>query len=135
LRTSRGLRALGLFAAVWLNLALSPCAMAYQAFEQHDCPDCPSSPMTGHHDMHDGKTVQAPCADDLTDCMIDDDFSHDGRTGQLKVDDTPDSGLGLPAIDVVILDTRTCRSESPRYSAGRPGAPPPIYLLNCVFLD
>jgi hypothetical protein len=135
LRTSRGLRALGLFAAVWLNLALSPCVMAYQAVDQHDCPDCPTSAMIGHHGMQDGKADQAPCADDLADCMIDDEISHDGRAGQLKIDDAPDTGLVFYAGEPDSLDFRICPGALPRYAASRPGAPPPIYLINCVFLD
>ena len=70
-RQTRGGKVLGLFVAVWLNLALAPCAMAIEAGEDHPgdhpCPHCPPADTHGHHDMHAGMQAQAPCADDLSD--------------------------------------------------------------------
>lgn len=38
---------LGLFALIWLSIAIAPCAMAMQAdamAAQHECPHCPPNP-------------------------------------------------------------------------------------------
>lgn len=138
-RRTRALGGLGLFVAVWLNLAIAPCTMAYDAGGDGDCPHCPPAEAHGGHQMHghtDGTAAaEMPCAEGLSDCMVDDDANHDGRGGQPKIKDVssllflapaefsrglrPDSGAVLPS----------------RYSMIRPGAPPPIHLLNCVFLD
>lgn len=134
LRGSRGLRTFGLFVAVWLNLALAPCAMAYEAAQDHDCPNCPPA---AHHDMHVGHDAKAsmPCADGLSDCMIEGDVNHDGRQGQLKTgEDQPSPGMpfaGQPPVSIQPV----AAVALPRYTSIHPGAPPPIHLLNCVFLD
>lgn len=134
---SRGLRAIGLFAAVWLNLALAPCAMAIEDEDDHNCPHCPPAQTHGHHETHAGMQAQMSCADDLSDCGLDESFSHDTRSGQSQPKDAPDE---LPAIAVagefdssapVIVRQRA----PPEYLAGRLPAGPPIHLLNCVFLD
>ena len=136
-RGTRGIRAFGLFVAVWLNLALAPCAMAYEAAQDHDCPNCPPAESHGHHDMHDGHEAAAsmPCADGLSDCMIEDDVTNDGRQGQVKTgDDQPALGApfaGPPQLRVQVVTV----TAVPRYASIQPGAPPPIHLLNCVFLD
>ena len=132
---SRGRKALGLFAAVWLNLALAPCAMAYEAPGEHDCPDCPPVEMQGHHGMHEGMAVEMPCADDLNDCMIDEDVNHDVRGGKLELKDSTPVILYASA-DADCGDAAPQRRiPVPRYSMVHPGAPPPLHLLNCAFLD
>lgn len=138
---SRGRRALGLFVAVWLNLALAPCTMAMEAGDEqhgdHDCPHCPPARMQGHHEMHAGMQAEAPCADDLSDCGLDDEFSHDARGGQLQL---KDAQFELPAFAVAsetfgskLVPVR--QRAPPPLAAGVRPAGPPIHLLNCVFLD
>lgn len=133
--STRGLRALGLFVAVWLNLAVAPCAMAYEAARDHDCPHCPPELMVGHDGMHAGTSADMPCADGLVDCLIDDVISHDGRAGQLKVDDTPAVFVFDTVADLAGVATAAGDNAPPRYASIHPGAPPPTYLLNCVFLN
>lgn len=138
-QNSRGRKALGLFVAVWLNLALQPCAMAYEVAGNHDCPDCPPSEMQGHHDMHDGMhdsmPDEMPCAEDLTDCMIDEDVNHDVRGDKLELKDVPPAVVyALASSDCLELSSERGIS-APRYASVHPGAPPPLHLLNCVFLD
>ena len=137
LRGTRVLRAFGLFVAVWLNLALAPCAMAYEALQDHDCPNCPPVESHGHHDMHDGHdaTVEMPCADGLSDCMIDGDVIHDARPGQLKAGDDCPTIIVHVACEPRVRAPVITAIAVPRYAAIHPGAPPPIHLLNCVFLD
>ena len=134
---SRGRRAIGLFAAVWLNLALAPCAMAVEAEEDHNCPHCPPAEMQGHHDMHAGMHAEMSCADDLSDCGLDDSFSHDTRGGQSQLKDAqhelPTAAVGSNAGFSELAHVR--QRAPPPGETGPPPAGPPVYLLNCVFLD
>lgn len=132
---SRTFRAFGLFAAVWLNLALAPCAMAYEPAKDHDCPHCPPSESHGHHDMHDGGAGTMPCADGLADCLLEDDVNHDGRGAQPKVDDAPAVLVFVPGEEQQHRVAARAANAPPRYASIHPGAPPPVHLLNCVFLD
>ena len=134
-RRTRARSALGLFAAVWLNLALAPCAMAAQPADDHDYA---SAAMQGHHDMHAGMTASMPCADDaLADCSLDEDFSHDVRQAKSKL---KDAHYELPML--AIVNEPALSHEIPHDQRAPPwltdvdpGAPPALHLLNCVFLD
>ncbi len=131
---SRGRRALGLFVAVWLNLALQPCAMAYEAPGDHDCPDCPPAEMHGDHGMHgamhDSMSAEMPCADELSDCMVDEDVSHDVRGDKLQLKDGP-SAILYTSTDFALPELAPQRRVPvPRRSSAHPGAPPPLHLLN-----
>ena len=136
-RRTRARSALGLFAAVWLNLALAPCAMAGKAADEHDCPHCPPAAMQGHHEMHGGATASMPCADDLADCSLDDDFSHDARQGTIKLKDTQHELPVLAVVDGLAQPHEIPHDQrAPRcMTVAHSGAPPALHLLNCVFLD
>ena len=134
---SRGRRALGLFAAVWLNLALAPCAMAVEADDDHDCPHCPPAAVQGHHEMHTGMQAEAPCAGDLSDCGLDEEFSHDARGGQSQPKDIQhELPVAVAGSDAGFSELAHVRQRAPPLGeTGPPPAGPPVYLLNCVFLD
>ena len=135
----RSLRAFGLFVAVWVNLALQPCAMALAEQDEPDCPHCPPSKMQMHeHGMaHAGMERDAPCADGAGDCAVIDSINHDGRGSQPK--------LQLPGADLPIAlpsDIAGTVAEQPsrRTSSAEPfyhyiGSPPPLHVLYCVYLD
>ena len=130
-----GRRALGLFGAVWLNLAVQPCAMAYEA-DDHDCPHCPPAHTHEHGDMHGSMDDKMPCADGAADCTIDEDWSHDARGAQHKLKDLPSE---LPvAIAPQELNAQLYRPVGPAglsgYSPVRAGAPPSLNVLYCVYL-
>ena len=133
-RRSLGQRALGLFAAVWLNLALQPCAMAMAA--DHDCPHCPPQhehEMAGHHG-HAVQADKAPCASMDSACGGLDDASLDGRGGQLKLKDFGDLQVVIvPAFDdwAAVAETTSPVSTGP---PDWPGGAPPVHVLNCVYL-
>lgn len=137
-RTSRtrawGYPALGLFAAVWLNLALQPCAMALEA--DHDCPHCPPAhehEMAAHHNHGEAK-AEAPCASMQSQCGELDDASLDGRTGQLKVKDAFELPLAIvhdPAAPAIAAAKRCHQSTGPPPHAG---SSPPRHVLFCVYL-
>jgi len=136
-RRTWGRSALGLFAAVWLNLALQPCAMANVAQDDHDCPNCPTAEMQAHHDMHAGVDAQMPCADGLADCSLDGDFSHDARGAQSKLkageSDTP---VAIVATEMAAPVQPPARERStPRITTAHPGASTPLHVLYCVYLD
>ena len=131
---TRARQVLGLFAAVWLNVALQPCAMALEA--DHDCPHCPPAhehEMVAHHG-HEMPKAETPCASMQAQCGELDDVSFDGRSGQLKIKDTvelpvailPD--LAAPAVTV---------AERCHFPTGPPphaGLSPPLHVLHCVYL-
>jgi hypothetical protein len=121
--------------ALWINLAVQPCAMAMGT--DGDCPHCPPAvehdmPMAhGHHDMD----MDPDCATFGTDCGEIDDFGIDSRGAQAKIKDKAEF-LAVPAAlppDPVPgpLGFSTAAVDPPEPAA----APPPKYLLNCVFLD
>ena len=93
--------------------------------------------MQGHHEMHGGMSAQASCAEDLADCGLDDDFSHDARGAQVQIKDAQHD---LPALAVAdefdassLVPAR--QRAPPQLVPGRPPPGPAIHLLNCVFLD
>jgi hypothetical protein len=131
-----GRRALGLFVAVWLNLALQPCAMAYDVEADADCPDCPPAGMQHHDGMHSDMGRDMPCADADTDCMLDADWNHDGRSGQSKLKDAqPDVPIAIAAHERALPFSRRANTTLyPRYASVYAGAPPPLHVLHCVYL-
>lgn len=133
-RQSLAQRALGLFAAVWLNLALAPCAMAIEA--DHDCAHCPPAhghEMAGHHG-HGAAKDRAPCASLDAGCGEVDDVSLDGRSGQLKIKDVGELPVaivpGLEQWDTVVAPTIQESTGPPRW----PGSSTPLHVLHCVYL-
>ena len=128
-------RVLAVVLALWINLAVQPCAMAMGT--DGDCPHCPPSAMHdmsmahGHHDMD----VEADCATFGSDCGDVDDFGIDSRGAQAKLKDKAE----VPAVSCALppdpisgpAGFSTTAADPPETAA----APPPTYLLNCVFLD
>ena len=58
-----------LLAVMWLNMAITPCAMAFES-DDHDCPHCPPAEehaMAGHHGHGEVErscdTMQSDCCD------------------------------------------------------------------------
>jgi hypothetical protein len=133
---SWGRRALGLFVAVWLNLALQPCAMAFQVDDDHDCPNCPPAQMQEHAGMHGNMDHEMPCADGVDDCSIVDDLNHDGRGGEIKLKDlSTDTPLAIADYGSLIRFQYPSNATSqPRYALLHPGSPPPLYVLHCIYL-
>lgn len=129
-------RALGLFAAVWLNLALQPCAMAYELADDPDCPNCPPTQMQSHDDMHGSIDHEMPCADGMADCAIVEDLNVDARGDQLKLKDAPaDTPLAIAPHELALpFQQPVDATLRPRYASVHAGAPPPLHVLHCVYL-
>jgi len=125
-----------LFVAVWLNLALQPCAMALEADNDHDCPHCPPAQVHEHGGMHGNMDHEMPCADGLSDCAIVEDLNHDGRSGQFKLKDAPvDMLLAIAPQELALPFQQPANAKlHPRHTSVHAGAPPPLHVLNCVYL-
>jgi hypothetical protein len=142
---SRGRRALGLFVAVWLNLALQPCAMALQSEDNYNCLHCPPAQAQAqaqaheheHGGMHGDMDHEMRCADDLSDCVLVQDLNHDGRSGQFKLKDAPsDIAVAVAPHELAVQFQRPADTPlRPRYTSVPAGAPPPLHVLYCVYLD
>lgn len=131
-----GRRALGLFVAVWLNLALQPCAMAFEFADDSDCLNCPPAQMHEHGDMRGNMDQKMPCADSMADCAIVDDLNVDARGDQLKLKDAPaDTPLAIAPHELTLPFQQPVDAKlHPRYASVHAGAPPPLNVLYCVYL-
>lgn len=138
-RQNRSFRALGLFAAVWLNLALQPCAMALEKPATGDCPHCPPAAVEAHAHggMHESTGQKAPCAERLGDCTLIEALNQDGRPGKLDLDKpAPDLPIAITRDDPVIqLPRQASCAASPEYRYRVAGSAPPLHVLYCVYLD
>jgi hypothetical protein len=129
-------RALGLFVAVWLNLALQPCAMALESMQDKDCAHCPPAQMQEHGGMHASMVDEMPCADAATDCSFSEDLNHDGRSGQLKLKDAQiDTPVAIAPREFTLFNGSPASFQlRPRYASVHAAASPPLNVLYCVYL-
>lgn len=119
--------------AAWLNLALMPCAMAFEAVpetewsqgheqkqqeqHEHDCPHCPPAGMTA------------------ADCLSPDESTLDARNGCVKLKDAPAEQPVVMMPPQFLLPATVLRSPAPDRCYSRyPGSPPPLNVLYCVYL-
>jgi hypothetical protein len=125
-------RTFGVFVLCWLNLAITPCAMALQM--EQDCPHAPQvvELAAGHHSHHDAgaahdcKTMRADCCDVAAANL-------DTRGGLFK--NTPDH-FALATAD---LPWHTSYVSPAQLVAVHPpdpiGCSQPLHKLYCVYLD
>jgi len=111
--------------------------MAFEVQDDHDCPHCPPVEMRGHHNMHVGMDAETLCADGMSDCGLDGDFSHDARGGQPKLkageSDTP---VAIVATVIAAPVQPPVRERSPpRITTAHLSASTPLHVLYCVYLD
>ena len=137
--TSTGLRRALLLAVMWLNMAVTPCAMAFDGGD-HDCPHMPPADehaMAGHHDHDHGKghdQAASSCITLQADCCDAPDATHGLRTDSVELETSP---------DVIFADTPAIAGLSllpALFSAAAdppdpPDAFPPRHVLFCVYLD
>lgn len=120
---------LALLMVVWLNLALTPCAMAFDTApeteqahgleqqHEHECPHCP------------------PAATTVADCLSHDESTLDARNGLVKLKDAPAEQPVAILPPQVLLPAAVVRSPAPHRRHYRtPGNPPPLNVLYCVYL-
>lgn len=124
-------RGLGVLMIVWLNLLITPCAMAFEA--EHSCPHDQAS---AHHEHGQAgqATVEHPCASMEEDCCDVGIASFDARSGDIKLKDTPEAAY------VAAPGFAELQMQFPAWVApvvdppDPPGAFPPLHVLNCVYL-
>ncbi len=122
----------GLFALVFLNVSVAPCAMAFEA-ERH-CPNCPPEE---HHQMagHHGSEVAASdCASLKAQCGDLDQLTVDGRVGQFDVE--PATVL-VDSASLFAAFSAPLRIDSPATGppGWRPRGSPRLHQLYCVYRD
>lgn len=122
-----------LLAAVVVNLAIQPCAMALGLNDGcAHCPPAEESAMPMHRG-HELAPDEAPCASspgacDLTGASI------DGRTVQLKVKDTGELPVALLADVAALVVPSPHDSPHSLVPPDIPGSAPPVRVLYCVYL-
>ena len=128
-------RVLAVVVALWLNLAVQPCAMAFS--DDHDCPHCPPEQdmqMAGHHG-HQADKAETDCDSSQPDCGDIDDFSLDGRNtlGKLKAKPLPVAIVApvSPTAALSPIGFSTTAADPPDPVASTT----PLHLIYCVFLD
>lgn len=130
---------LGLLGVLWLNMAVLPCAMAFQGDD--DCPHCPPAEqhdekhaMAAHHGHSEAETKPS-CATEQTDCCDAIAASIDARSGKLDYKPGSDAAfvtLSPPdhtrrhfaAMWDTVVDPPDIVGSSPR-----------LHVLFCVYLD
>ncbi|NNF40460.1 MAG: hypothetical protein HKN64_03710 [Woeseiaceae bacterium] len=127
-------KVLGLLAILWLNMAVLPCAMAFQGDD--DCPHCPPADaheMPAHHG-HERVEAEPSCATAQPQCCDVVAANVDARGVQLQPKPAADLVLAtLPAI--ASLPPRESRHYAACCDPPDPGgASPPRHVLFCVYL-
>jgi len=132
---SRKRSILGLAAVLWLNMAVLPCAMAFQSAAM--CLHCPPSdePEVSAHHGHGEDQATASGATMQSDCCDQDEAKVDARVS--KIEAKPASAVVFvtaPAVAELPTGTtgqRQCATDPP----GLSGSSPPLHVLFCVYLD
>jgi len=129
--TSAPRRMLSVFVLCWLNLAITPCAMAFEVAD--DCPHCPpaAEQEMAHHSQHESaatvecESMQAECCD-LEAAAV------DNRVGKYESQDDASAvaiHVEWPSLHTLSMARHETRPPDPgNYS-------PPLHKLFCVYLD
>ena len=133
-------RLFGLFAALWVGLALQPCAIA--AVSEHDCPHCPpqAEEKAAPHESHcDPVARVAPgkpphCDAVQADCC---DLEPGTVNGRADTTDADDETAALPASEPATYpDPGPCADPGNKPGPPEPsGGSVPLHVLKCVYLD
>lgn len=126
---------LGLAAVLWLNMAVLPCAMAFQSADMClHCPPPDEHEVSAHHG-HGGDQASNSGVTIQSDCCDQDEPKVDARVSKLEA---------KPA-SVVIFVTAPAMAELPALTSGQryctadppglSGSSPPLHVLFCVYLD
>ncbi len=128
-----GLTRGALLAVMWLNMVITPCAMAFES-DDHDCPHCPPAEehsMAGHHGH--GK-VERSCATMQSECCDLAEATVESRPDKSQFKAYPDiAPIGAAMLaDLLLPDDRAVTAADP---PGPPGPSQRLHVLNCVYLD
>ena len=135
--TRTGLRRALLLAVVWLNMAITPCAMAFDGGD-HDCPHGPPAEqhaMAGHHGHDNGHDeATSACASLQADCCEVPDATHGSRADTAKPTSSPDIDVGATAAIAGLAPPPVLYAVAAD-PPDPPDAFPPRHVLFCVYLD
>lgn len=136
-RASKPRRLSMLVLIAWLNMAMAPCAMAFDG--DHPCPH--SAPDTaahgehqqGHHGHH-GSADRGDCGGAASDCCDAQQVATDSRPLFENHDVSGDIAAAPPAAEQVRDPNHVSPLSTGPPDIGRNATHPPLNLLNCVFL-
>lgn len=129
---------LGLLTILWLNMAVLPCAMAFQGDD--DCLHCPPAEDhaahhgMGHHEGHNQPAAKPPCDTAQADCCDELTASVDGRGSKFEYRPASDVACAGPPLSE---NVNALGSAPDRRATDPPeivGCAPPIRTLYCVYL-
>ena len=129
-------KVLGLLAVLWLNMAVLPCAMAFESAENY-CPHHPPAEEhhTASHHAHGEVDAKPSCATVQPDCceLAAASIDSRGNKPQFKAD-SDIVFITVPSTSVLPFRASLLRhavSDPPNIS----GSSPPLHVLFCVYLD
>jgi len=127
-------KVLGLLSVLWLNMAVLPCAMAFESDEP--CPHCPPAEdhqMASHHG-HGKVNVTPSCETAQSECCDLAAASIDTRGSNFQIKSTSDVVFIAPPVTAVL----PARASVRRHVASDPpdiaGTSPPLHVLYCAYL-
>lgn len=125
---------MGLLTVLWLNMAVLPCAMAFES--DTSCAHCPPADehdITSHH-SHSEVQVDPTCATLRSQCCDLEQASVDARGGKIDIK-PPSEVVFITAPVIATVPNRT--SGRVRRASDPPdiyGSSPPLRILYCVYL-
>ena len=128
--TSAPRRMLSVLVICWLNLVITPCAMAFEVAD--DCPHCP--PAAEQAMAHHGHEAASPadCESMQSECCDLEAAAVDNRGGKFEGQDD----VSLVAVPVTWPSLHTVRVVQHDTQPPDPGSySPPLHKLFCVYLD
>jgi len=130
-------RAFSVLLLVWFNLAMLPCAMAFE--KESDCPACPpghEQAMTSHHSHGDGDALNSPaCATIQPDCCDLGQVNFDDRSQKFEKQDSDKTEFVVASLFDDLWTPTARRYWSPSAPPDLVSGSPRLHALNCVYLD
>ena len=127
-------RGCGLLAIVWLNLALTPCALAFDAAK-----GCAHNPPSGHHEMaghheHGEQKNAHPCASVQEACCEIADANTHTRGVSIELDDSSDLEVLAAHPSGQSPNKILARYQATTDPPDPPAGSRPLHKLFCVYL-
>lgn len=121
---------LSVLVVCWLNLVITPCAMAFAVAD--DCPHCPPAAEQGMaHHGHEA-AARADCESMQSECCDLEAAAVDNRGGKVEnQDDVSVVAIPVtwPSLHTVSIAQHEARPPDPDIHS------PPLHKLFCVYLD
>lgn len=128
-------RAFSVLLLVWFNLAMLPCAMAFE--KESDCPACPSGheqAMASHHSH--GDALESPAgATTQPDCCDLGQVNFDDRAQKFEKQDGDKTDFIVVSHFENVRPPAAHRNWNPSAPPDLVSGSPRLHALNCVYLD